>query len=342
LYRRHHRLAGVPALVLALSALYACGVVAFTLFPLPDAPCTSGGAGWRLEPFAALDEAFDAWRADGLVAGAVSGPVLQVVMNVALFVPLGFLLGWRTRRGLGAAALIGLALSLLIELTQGTGNWGLYECPYRLAEFDDLVANTSGAALGWIVGRATVGRLPYPEPATAPDAGPPGVGRRCMAGVVDLVVLAVVGLLLEVVVLGPIVALEGSSVVDRAWFGWLRFALGQVLAGGLLLWWIPRRRRDGATPGQWSTLLATAAARGGPATDRAVTVRFAVRWVPVLVAAGLSGGLVPVVLVVVLVSDLVSIRSTPDDRSVAGRASGTVTVTSATLVRPRQDRSGAG
>jgi hypothetical protein len=46
---------------------------------------------------------------------------------------------------------LGLAVSLLIELTQLTGVWGVYPCAYRLFDVDDIVTNSFGALLGALV-----------------------------------------------------------------------------------------------------------------------------------------------------------------------------------------------
>ena len=47
----------------------------------------------------------------------------------------------------------GFGLSLTVELTQLTGLWGLYPCPYRQFDVDDLILNTTGVALGFAVVR---------------------------------------------------------------------------------------------------------------------------------------------------------------------------------------------
>jgi glycopeptide antibiotics resistance protein len=77
-----------------------------------------------------------------LIAEAVSpwvGPRrVAFVLNVALFVPLGALAGWRRNRGAFVAV---VALSLLIETLQ-------LVIPGRSPDPFDLVANGVGAVLG--------------------------------------------------------------------------------------------------------------------------------------------------------------------------------------------------
>ena len=94
-YSRFGRFAGWPAFTSAAFALYACALVAFTLFPFPDFAdgyCRrrSDVDHWQLNPLASLDDV-TAYAADyGLPATLTSAVFLQVAMNVAFFLPLGF------------------------------------------------------------------------------------------------------------------------------------------------------------------------------------------------------------------------------------------------------------
>jgi hypothetical protein len=74
--------------------------------------------------------------------------VLQLALNVLLFLPLGVFVRVLAGRGLLVAAALGLGLSALVEFTQLTGVWGLYSCAYRVFDVDDLLTNTSGAVIG--------------------------------------------------------------------------------------------------------------------------------------------------------------------------------------------------
>ncbi|MFH8342717.1 VanZ family protein [Streptomyces sp. AM6-12] len=67
-------------------------------------------------------------------------------LNVAMFIPVGFLGVLVTRRAL-PATLIGAALSVIVETAQGA-----FPSIGRACDTSDLVANTSGAALGALAG----------------------------------------------------------------------------------------------------------------------------------------------------------------------------------------------
>jgi glycopeptide antibiotics resistance protein len=78
----------------------------------------------------------------------------QVGMNVLLFVPLGVFAFLLWQRSLGGAVLMGFAVSLLIEVTQLTANFGTAPFVYRVFDVDDLITNTVGAAIGYLVAKA--------------------------------------------------------------------------------------------------------------------------------------------------------------------------------------------
>lgn len=71
--------------------------------------------------------------------------VVAYVLNVILFLPLGFLvpLVWPTRKNCVCAITAGFFLSLLIELSQLLNN--------RRTDIDDLILNTAGAIIGVVL-----------------------------------------------------------------------------------------------------------------------------------------------------------------------------------------------
>lgn len=85
-------------------------------------------------------------------------PALEFLANVALFVPVGILLAlsWPRLR-FWQVTLIGLATTTLIELVQ-TG------LPTRFPALSDVIANTGGTAIGWILA-AVVHAAVSPRPA---------------------------------------------------------------------------------------------------------------------------------------------------------------------------------
>ncbi|MDN4639790.1 VanZ family protein [Agreia sp. PsM10] len=77
------------------------------------------------------------------------GAVVDAVLNVGVFVPLGLLLAAAAIR-FPVALLIGLLLSVTIELSQFVVQVG------RTSDINDLITNTTGTVLGWALGAAVV------------------------------------------------------------------------------------------------------------------------------------------------------------------------------------------
>lgn len=76
---------------------------------------------------------------------------LQFLFNIALLVPLGFYLRYYFRRKMLSAVLISLGVSLFFEFTQLSGLYGFYSRAYRLFDVDDLLCNTLGGFLGYVL-----------------------------------------------------------------------------------------------------------------------------------------------------------------------------------------------
>ncbi|MGB5953639.1 MAG: VanZ family protein [Ornithinimicrobium sp.] len=139
--------------VAASAAGYAAALVAYTILPLPAAAemerrCADGaGAQAQWVP---LHFVVDLGQEAGSgVVGLLFDPVLrQVLLNIVLFVPLGYGLRMLGSWSSPAIVAIALACSAVIEVSQGTGLWFIYDCAYRVMDVDDVLANTAGAATG--------------------------------------------------------------------------------------------------------------------------------------------------------------------------------------------------
>lgn len=150
--------------------LYLAGLLIFTLLPLPSDPVAACAAiiHWdNYTPFGSFVAVADQFRDGESLRGTLYA--LSILLNIALFVPLGALAEttWRMRRAPeGAPAdgsrlarsiphrrvlawvVIGCALSCLIELTQYTGLFGVVPCTYRVVDIDDVIMNTLGTYAG--------------------------------------------------------------------------------------------------------------------------------------------------------------------------------------------------
>ena len=203
-YRRRGRLSFGRTLLWAGAAVYFWAIWTYTLVPMPDSDAYRC-AGRNLRPFQFVDEIRDAVAVSGRY---LTDPVvLQVALNVLLFVPLGFFLRVLGGRGIVVAGLVGLAISGIIETTQLTGVWGVFPCAYRVFDVDDLIANTSGALLGSLVAFAVPRKHRGLE--KSPDAEIPRPvtrGRRVLGILCDVVGIGLLGS-------GVAVALQAALVL---------------------------------------------------------------------------------------------------------------------------------
>ena len=156
-YRLNGTLGPGDLATLLSAAVYGLALWTYTLLPMPESGrylCKTS----NLEPLGSID---GLWAGDpgGGGTALLRDPVfLQLALNLLLFVPLGFFLRVILKRGFVVAGLVGLAVSLLIETTQLTGVWTLYDCPYRLFDVDDLLVNTTGAVAGSLLSVIAVRR----------------------------------------------------------------------------------------------------------------------------------------------------------------------------------------
>ncbi|MFD8092725.1 VanZ family protein [Streptomyces malaysiensis] len=205
----------------------------------------------------------DIWKeADhkiGLNALVLQNPaVAGTLFNLLLLLPLGIFLRYHFVRSLRATALIGFTVSLFFELTQWTGVWGLYNCPYRLFDVDDLIVNTAGAMAGWLLAGPVARMLPTLETldGRALAARPVPFGRRLTALVVD-----VAGYVLASVFAMAVMTFQSGTAPT-----WTPIAI-------FVAWFVLLPLATGTTPGKRLLLLKLVADDGGPLLPWRLTLR---------------------------------------------------------------------
>lgn len=190
-----------------LAVLYALGLGCFTLYPMPEGTSGLGityGVAPQLHPFAFIGDI----QKDGIRA------VFQIVANIVLFIPLGYMLGrglqWKWLKVL----LAGFAVSLLIETAQLTGFFGLYPYAYRTFDVDDLMSNTLGALVG--LGCARLVGVIRPKSAYKVPAITyrPSFVRRCIAAIIDFGLCEICSLLVVGFYAALIYILERHGLVE--------------------------------------------------------------------------------------------------------------------------------
>ncbi|MGW7352021.1 VanZ family protein [Streptomyces sp. NPDC054784] len=283
LYRRHGIMTRWRVLAVYGGAYYALSAFCMTVVPLPSrAVDVCAKYPTFADPQWTPGTAFaDIWKESGhsVTLGALvlhNSAVWQTVFNLFLLLPLGVLARVHFRRGLPATVAAGAACSLFFELTQYTGLWGLYACPYRLFAMDDLLVNTAGAAVGWALAAPLARALPaldtLDDRALVPGRAP--FGRRLVALLLDMTgVFLLTGVL---TVLAMLLLSPGTA----EWMPFVAFAL----------WYVVEPRRTGATPGKRLLLLRLVRTRdGGRPHPAALTLRGALLVLPQLLLWTVAG-----------------------------------------------------
>ena len=160
-YRKFGGIAVMRVMVVYSFILYLMCIYLLTVLPLPSREAVEA-----MEPHAIGWVPFkDLYIAAGKVGLSFSNlsdaaawkrwltcdDMFQFAANVVMLMPLGFYLRYYFRLSLRTTVLIGLGASLFFELTQLTGLYFIYPRAYRFTQMDDLIANTLGALLGWVI-----------------------------------------------------------------------------------------------------------------------------------------------------------------------------------------------
>lgn len=123
---------------------YIICMLALVFFPLPSAEAAMELDGYtgRFYPGSFI---FDIARDKSVTS------VLQIVFNVVMTVPFGAYLTYRTGFERKDVVILSFLLSLYIEVGQLTGLFFIFNGSYRLFDVDDLICNTLGGLIGYIL-----------------------------------------------------------------------------------------------------------------------------------------------------------------------------------------------
>lgn len=127
--------------------------------------------------------------------------VKNTILNIILFIPLGFLVPaiWKKFRSLKKMIIMGLAVSIGIEILQ--------IFTFRLTDIDDLITNTAGTIIGYYLSK----KFSYKLPLKLPDNKERSIQYE---PVIILFVMLIIGMFLK-----PIVS-DGiwNMVLSSAWW----------------------------------------------------------------------------------------------------------------------------
>lgn len=141
---------------------YGLAAYFLVILPLPEvrnncALIAEGFTRYQLMPFYFIHEIFQDGsillnKPNTYINFILHSSFLPALFNMFILFPLGVYLKYFFRNTLKVwfAALVGFLVSLFFEITQLTALYGIYDCPYRTFNVDDLILNTFGAVFGFL------------------------------------------------------------------------------------------------------------------------------------------------------------------------------------------------
>lgn len=249
-YRRYNKLTFTFSALVYSFILYLLGLASFTLYPMPDNPaqfCSIYNISPQLIPFTFISD----FSKEGMRA------VLQVVMNIVFFVPLGVFGSLLFRWKFWPVLFASLGVSLFIETAQLTGAFWLYPCSYRLFDVDDLMFNTFGSLIGF--GLASL--IPKKERLRAERGdivARPGMLRRLVGFGIDQMAVwatSVVVALVWYFIAGKDAALDAQPYINWGALTLIHFVLPLIWQGKTVGGVLVRMSLDDRSRGSWHRVL---------------------------------------------------------------------------------------
>lgn len=140
--------------------------------------------------------------------------IAVIVFNVVLTIPLGFYLRALYDFNLKKTAVAGLCVALFYEISQLTGLFFIFPRPWRIFDIDDLMINTLGAVIGYVLTPAASRLLPgyaHLKTLRLSLGNEVSFRRRFLSGMIDMAVV----LGLSTVLVGAGAYLLGGMIPDN-------------------------------------------------------------------------------------------------------------------------------
>ena len=106
----------------------------------------------QLIPFTFIGDFIETFKETSGVLSFLKSPIVYTTLfNIAITVPFGIYLRYYFKKKWYTTIIYTFLLSLYFEITQLTGLYGLYPKAYRLFDVDDLIINTLGGLIGYLI-----------------------------------------------------------------------------------------------------------------------------------------------------------------------------------------------
>jgi glycopeptide antibiotics resistance protein len=167
-FRKNGSVSIVRSIILFSFFLYLQCAYYLVILPLPDPETivADGRVSTQFIPFSFIVDfvrhsCFRLNQPGTWLSALKEGYVLQPLFNIVLLIPFGVYLAYYFKRSFKQALLFSFLFSLFFEITQLTALYGIYARPYRLFDVDDLMLNTAGGAIGWLLAGPLTHFLPH-------------------------------------------------------------------------------------------------------------------------------------------------------------------------------------
>lgn len=205
---QYHKYGSVPLIrssIVYTFILYLLTAYFLVILPLPskEEVLAMPTKAPQLIPFAFLGDFIDAFKSTSSVLAFLKSPIVYTTLfNIAITIPFGIYLRYYFKKKWYITIIYTFLLSLFFELTQLTGLYGLYPKAYRLFDVDDLMVNTLGGFIGYIItpiitiflpNRDEIDKLSYKRGKVV------SIYRRFLAFLIDLFVFATVMFIILVI-----------------------------------------------------------------------------------------------------------------------------------------------
>ena len=157
LLMQYHKYGSVPLIrssIVYTFILYLLTAYFLVILPLPskEEVLMMPTKAPQLIPFAFLGDFIEAVKESNGVLSFLNSPIVYTTLfNIAITIPFGIYLRYYFKKKWYTTIIYTFLLSLYFEITQLTGLYGLYPKAYRLFDVDDLIINTLGGVLGYII-----------------------------------------------------------------------------------------------------------------------------------------------------------------------------------------------
>lgn len=166
-YRRHGAIPVMRSVIVYSFVFYLMCADLLTILPLQDIETVRAMTKPYFQPIPfrwladmARSARFSITEPASWLRMLVSGDMFQYVANIAMLVPFGIYLRYYFRCSMKKTIAASFLLSLFFELTQLSGLFFIYPRPYRVADVDDLIANTLGGCVGYAIAPVVTAFLP--------------------------------------------------------------------------------------------------------------------------------------------------------------------------------------